>query len=1042
MTSEQWEKISGIFKVALELNAEERPQFLARICGNDRELQNEVEKLLASYGTAGEFEKNAFEVISEREIQQIIGKKIGFYEVIRLVGMGGMGEVYLAKDSRLGRHVALKLLAPQFTNQFDQVERFQLEAKATSSLNHPNILTVHDFGEFYNRPFFVTEFVQGETLRFHLVRQNLTLEKKLDIAIQIARGIAAAHEAGIVHRDIKPENIMLREDGYIKILDFGLAKLTQNFDADKFQTISGMILGTVNYMSPEQASGLEFDQRTDIWSLGIVIFEMLSGKAPFDDETPSAVLASILKSETPSVEPAAFNRIVRKALQKNKDLRYQSVKELLADLMILRSTDFRADSTEMTEDTSNLPTVATNSFSFTPNNLTIPPTVFVGRKTEIENVKELLNDENIRFVTLTGAGGTGKTRLALQVATELLEFFLDGIYFVRLATITNPELVASVIAQTLDVKEAGNLSLVERLKENLRDKKTLLLLDNFEHLLSATPLITELLSSCPRLKILLTSRAVLRVRGEHEFFVPTMSLPETTVSIEKLKNFSAVKLFVQSARAVKSDFKLTPENAAAIADICRKLDGLPLALELAAARIKLFTPQVLAKKLSLKMLSGGAKDLPEKQQTMRDAIAWSYEFLSDAEKKTFRSLAVFAGGFTFESAEIVCDADNVFDEISSLVDKSLLQQREQPNGDSRLFMLMTIKEFGLDELVSNSAEKAVRSSHLHYFQHLAEEHSAKLRGKNAAVSVDILEEEHSNLRLALDFALENDLERASLLTVSLSRFWILRNYYVEGLTYFEKILSLYGNENTVIRAEILNSSGTILRMQGKYNEAHRFYNTSLEIGRTIEDPEIISFSLDGLAIAELFKKNYTQSQKYLEESLRMAKLTDDEQKTVNPLNLLGEVARIQGNHETALIFYREAYKVLQKTEINPTTAVVLNNLGYVNDELGRYDESLKFQKECLNVCLQLKNRRVVATSIDGLASLSAKLYDFERAAKLLGAGFSLRKTLGFTKTPTDMPLLERAVTLTKSALGEEKYQKLFEAGQVLTFDEAIEFAVS
>lgn len=1036
--SDRWKKISGIFKVALELEPLERPNFLKNACGEDEELFDEVKSLLVSFNQADSLEKNAFEIIAENEKEILVGRKIGNYEIVRLIGIGGMGEVYLARDVRLERNVAIKLLASHYVSQIGQVERFQQEARATSGLNHPNILTVHDFGEYKNRPFIVSEFIVGETLRTHLVKNDLPLEKKLDVAIQVARGLAAAHEAGIVHRDIKPENLMIRSDGYVKILDFGLAKLTQNVSLDKFTTTAGLILGTVNYMSPEQASGLEFDHRTDLWSLGIVLFEMLTGKTPFDAETPMSILAAILKSRTPNVELQGFDRIIQKALEKSKENRYQSAKDLLNDLLALQSKGLQSEETSRI-DTSNLPTVATTSLHFAPNNLTALPTVFVGRSKEILSVKELLNDENVRLVTLTGAGGTGKTRLALQVAGEFLDKFTDGVYFVRLATITNPEHVASAIAQTLNVKEAGNLSLTERLKENLRDKKLLLILDNFEQILSAGSLVSELLASSAHVKILVTSRAVLRLRGEHEFFVPTLNLPDKLN--DNISEFSAVKLFLQSARAVKSDFKLTPENTESVIEICQRLDGLPLALELAAARIKLFTPQVLAKKLSLKILTGGAKDLPEKQQTMRDAIAWSYELLDESEKKLFRSLSVFVGGFTFESAEAVCGSEDIFEGISSLVDKSLVQKREQANGEPRFYMLMTIKEFGLEQLALESEENFIRSQHLLYFLSLAEEHCANLRGTKAAVSVDILEDEHNNLRLALDFALENDLEKAMLLAKSLSQFWILRNYYAEGLNYLEKILALAENDPNKNRAELLKNCGTILRMQGKFLESRQFFNEALAIGKSLQNYEIISFSLDGLAIAEIYDKNYVQAQSLLEESLRMATLTEDEQKTANPLNLLGEVYRIQNDNQSALAFYLRSYEVLQKTEINPATAVVLNNLGYVNDELGNYEDAFRFQKECIKVCLQLKNRRVAVTSLDGLASISAKLNEFERAAKILGASTELRKTLGFTKTPTDMPSLQRAIESTKKALGEECYQTFFAEGQVLSFDEAIDFAL-
>src|SRR5262245_45359195 len=352
MSPERWQQIKQVFQSALERQPTERSAFLAQACSHDALLRSEVESLIASHNQAGDsIQAVAVEAATEmlERSDPIIGKQIGHYSVTRSLGQGGMGEVFLAQDTTLGRNVALKLLRSDLTQNEERVRRFRHEARAASALNHPNILTIHEIGQDGPLHFIATEYVEGETLRQHMAASQRTFAQSLDIAIQVASALAAAHQAGIIHRDIKPENVMLRIDGYVKVLDFGLAKLAEQKTLDtmsptlpKIQTEPGVVMGTVSYMSPEQARGQVVDARTDIWSLGVMLYEMVSGRQPFEGETSSDVMSLILQKEplplTHHVHdaPAELERIVRKALTKDKEERYQTVKDLLIDLRSLR----------------------------------------------------------------------------------------------------------------------------------------------------------------------------------------------------------------------------------------------------------------------------------------------------------------------------------------------------------------------------------------------------------------------------------------------------------------------------------------------------------------------------------------------------------------------------------------------------------------------------------------------------------------------------------------------------------------------------------
>jgi predicted ATPase/class 3 adenylate cyclase len=404
------------------------------------------------------------------------------------------------------------------------------------------------------------------------------------------------------------------------------------------------------------------------------------------------------------------------------------------------------------------------------NNLPLQPTPLVGREKEVSEVCALLRRDETRLLTLTGAGGIGKTRLALQAAADLVENFPDGTFFAPLATLSEAELFFSAVAETLGVKETGELPLDERLKDYLSERRLLLMLDNFEQVLEAAPAVTELLVRAPGLKVLATSRTSLRLYGEHVFPVPPLSMPDLKrpPPLERLTQYEAVGLFVERARALQPNFEVTNESAPAVAEICVRLDGLPLAIELAAARITMLPPKAMLQRLTsrLKLLTGGARDLPERQRTLRGTIEWSHALLDEGEQLLFARLAVFSGGRTLEAMEAICDAEGdlpveVFEGVSSLLDKSLLRQEEGPNGEPRFVMLETVHEFAREKLKQSAEAEEIRRTHAEYFLTLAEEANPQLRGPNQLQWLERLEAEHDNMRAALSWALErNEVEVA------------------------------------------------------------------------------------------------------------------------------------------------------------------------------------------------------------------------------------------------------------------------------------------
>jgi len=728
-----------------------------------------------------------------------------------------------------------------------------------------------------------------------------------------------------------------------------------------------------------------------------------------------------------------------------------------------------------------------------PNNLPPQPTRLIGREREVQEVRERLRNPEVRLLTLTGPGGTGKTRVGLQAAAELLEDFEDRVFFVALAAVADPALVAPTVARTLGLTESGAQSPEELLKGYLRDRQTLLVLDNFEQVLESAPLLDELLSVAPGLTILATSRTPLKLYGEHEFPVPPLSLPDpgSLPPVEHLARYGAVRLFVDRARAVRPDFSVTEENASAVAEICARLDGLPLAIELAAARIKLLPPQALLARLGnrLKVLTSGARNLPERQRTLRSAIEWSYGLLDESEKILFGRLGVFSSGAALEAIEAVCDARgdlpvDVFEGVSSLLDKSLLQQRDGSDGEAHFVMLETIHEFALEKLEESSNAEAIRRGHAEYFLALAEEAEPGLWGPEDAAWLDRLEPEHDNMRAALSWAIEHEeAELALRLGGALRWFWYMEGYYGEGRRWLEAALGkdwgaaagararalegvgwLASSQGDLDRAQAAAEEGLKLsteaglgdvvvadfqnvlgeavgRQRGDYEWAAELLEESLALHREAGDSRGVAWSLGNLANVSSDRGNFEQAKELYEEGLALSRELGGAELLGAYLISLGYEFLLEGNPERATSLNEEAVALYRKRGHRGSLHIALDNLGWAALVQDDYQRAEALHEESLVLCKERGDKSIGSESIEGLACAAAVKGKDERAAMLFGAAEALRETEGYQQAPRDHSMREPYLVAARSRVGEAAWTAAWEVGRFMAFEDAITYAL-
>jgi non-specific serine/threonine protein kinase len=959
--------------------------------------------------------------------------------VLSALGAGGMGEVFLAHDTRLNRRVALKLLPLADGLDVDRLGRFVQEARAASALTHPNVAIVYDIGKFDGHHYIAMEHVEGRSLAEHLRGGPLSTRDVISIGSQIAEALQAAHAVGIVHRDVKPANVMITPTAQAKVLDFGLAKfeaIDPGVIEDETRTrLTGphVVLGTAAYMSPEQSLGVAVDHRTDLFSLGVLLYESASGRLPFRGATTMETMDRLRHSEPERLASTKgdlaeeFDRVVRKCLAKEPDRRYQSAGELLTDLrMLARQSDSAHAALVSDQPRHNLPADLTT---------------FVGRSQEVEQLVGLVGSS--RLVTLTGAGGAGKTRLAQQLGGRLVTIFAHGAWFVDLAPMTNPDLLPNAIARVLDVPEKAGARIDDTLLEWLRPRRLLLILDNCEHLVDACAAFAEpALRHAPTLGILATSREALNVPGEAVWRVPPLAVPATSAVLtpEAMLGFDAVRLFVDRAAAVTS-FQLTAENAPAVADICRRLDGVPLALELAAARTKLLSVGQISERLNdrFRLLAGGGRTVVARQRTLEATVAWSYELLSEGERRLLVRLSVFSGGWTLEAAEQVCggrgiEGIDVLDLLSRLVDKSLVVV-DDAGADPRYRLLETIRQYARDRLVQSGDMTALGHAHLDYYLALAREAESTICGADQAAWLNRLDQEHDNLRVAIEWSLGEATRRADALALAncLWWFWAKRGYLTEGFQRLGRALAEQVEVPIDVEARALIGVMHLLNFAGDHAATGGLLARALSVARAAGDGWSLGYALNFASFVEARATGDSARCLELAREARDVALRSSSSLAWQPLalaiRLIGYDDLRAGRLNEASRLFEESLALLRKHGDIWSIGILQTDLAGLRVLEGRHGEARACQIEALSCAQRIRDLRGIGWCLQSIAMLEAATGRTHRAAWLVGASQAVLDSIGATGQDYLNQVQDVYLGPARRALGEAAFSEAENAGR-------------
>ncbi len=686
------------------------------------------------------------------------------------------------------------------------------------------------------------------------------------------------------------------------------------------------------------------------------------------------------------------------------------------------------------------------------SHLPMPLTPFIGREPEVAGAVAQLARNEVRLLTLTGPGGAGKTRLAIEVATLVESDFPDGIYFLELAPITDPGDFIPAIAREFHVLAAGGESPQSILHQLLGDRTMLLVLDNFDQIVDAAPAVAELLANCPRLKVLVTSRIVLNIQGEHEFPVPPLSLPETgpgrtwrTLATEELNRYDAIQLFVQRARAVRPDFDLSDENSLAIVNICRRLDGLPLAIELAAARTKILSPEALLTRLShsLDILSGGARDLPPRLRTMRAAIAWSYELLEPEEQELFQQIAVFAGGFTLDAAEAVCgDRYDVLSGIATLTNNSLLRRTELTDATPRFLMLETVREFGIEQLKAGEHEHDARSRHAKWVCDWMGELHGRLFGPEAPALLDRFEVEHENVRATLRWLIaQGSIDAGLHLANDCAFFWFYRNYFKEARDWFEQLEQRTGAVPTPWHARALCFQGLLNQALSNFPKSLELTERSLSMARQADDQESVAIAIYHMGDLLDTMEEFERAESYFTDAIAMFRELNEPIFLSLTLALHSLVVHRRGDAALAHEMAAEGLAYARETGFGWAIAYCLNRQGRFASDARDFASAAPLYQESLRIWNEFGDRWRVTRTLADVADSAVMVGYPDRAAVLLGAAEALNEPPATTLRFADDSSWRRAYKEAQAQLDAETFERLWNEGRNMSWDEAIAVAL-
>ncbi len=1000
------------------------------------------------------------------------GTEVAGYRVLGELGRGGMGLVYEAEHLRLGRKAALKLLTPDLAADSNVRERFLQESRLIAAIDHPNIIPIYDAGESDGTLYIAMRLVAGGDLARLLGREGrLGAEQTLALIEQAAAALDAAHSRGMVHRDVKPANVLLDDAaaGRAYLTDFGVAKLTTGGR----ETKAGMFIGSVDYASPEQIEGGEIAPPVDVYALGCVLFECLTGRRPYRKSTNVAILFGHLRDPPPRVTehvpdlPAAIDEVIATALAKSPADRYASCGELAAAARTALGGEAADAVRERRRHVSTQPDRSDRA------PLPEPETGLVGREAELDAVQALLADPDVRLVTLTGPGGTGKTRLALAAAAAAADDFPGGVVYVELETLTDAGLVLAALAERLGSSDFD----VESLAGQLADERPLVVLDNFEHVLPAAAQVGALVAGAPGAKVLVTSRAPLRVRAEREHAVPP------------LEPSAAVELFLERARDARPGYEPEGEDADAVAEICARLDGLPLAIELAAARVRLLSPAAMLGRLDrrLALLTSTEQDVPSRHRTMRGTVEWSFELLEQPGRVLLPRVAVFAGGWRMAAAEAVCatepdlDPYAILDAMSALVDGSLVRSGVGADGEPRFELLQIVQEFGLYQLIERGELEAFRRRHAEFYVGLAEESEPELTGPDQVAWLSRLADEIGNLRAALRFSEDTgELELGLRLAGALTRFWSVQGLMAEIRPWLARALPNAAEVPAPVRARALFAAGHAALGLGQFAEASRRFEEALELHRELADERgqaaclaqlgwlasargeadaASAASTRSLAVAEEIgawdvasvarstladlaaqRGAYPQAAELLEQSLALRRRLGDRRNMANALLGLARVELLRSDRAQAERLADEGLELARAVSDTWSISVGTATLGLLALEAGDVAQARSHLGTALELSWSRGDDRNVTESLFGLAAVAAPV-DPHVAARIWGAADALRTRIGASPSPTEKALEERYLAALKHALGARTFETEREAGAARPLEQAVDAAI-
>ncbi len=902
---------------------------------------------------------------------------IGRYPILSELGRGGMGVVYVARDPQLGRRIALKILPDVLSTDRNAFIAFRREAQLLAALNHRNVATVHSLEDADGTIFLTMEFIDGVSLAGWRPDDSGSLEEIVRICRQIAMAVEAAHEQGIVHRDLKPQNVMIRSDGEVKVLDFGIAlalesSIEQGAGRDAGNRGGGQIAGTPGYMSPEQIRGAREDARTDVFALGCIIGELLTGRPVF----PGSTIRDRL-NRTLTVDPELsdcelspdhpLRLLVMHCLEKDPGARLESMTALRQALEEIQATLRARDGSP--------------GDLGAENNLPASISSFVGRERELSTLVELVAEN--RLVTVTGPAGGGKSRLTVEVGRELVSTGFDGLWLIELAGLTAAGGIEGAIARVLGVRDAPGQSPLESLQSHLAQRHVLLVLDNCEHVLDdCRRVVRSLLQSCRALFVLATSREPLGESGEVVFPISTLTPPpvDAATCLEDLVDNDAVRLFVDRARAARPEFVLDAENAGVVAGICRRLDGIPLALELAAARLRVLSVDDLDARLvhRFRVLGSRRGQAAGHHRTLRELIDWSYDFLDDTERRMLRYVSVFSGGWTLEAAETVCAVDGieeweVLDLISELVSKSLVDVRvaDSSTDSTRYRMLETVREYARERLTEAEELADLAMRHAMYFVTLAERAAPELTTSHQVEWLTRLRTDQNNLQRALETLFDTgELGGAARLAGALGRYWVVAGRWQAGRAAYHRLFDAAEPGIDAASALCLSWSGNLAKLQGEYAEARALLERSLDIRRQLGEPTAVAESLNNLGNVLRDLGEWDAAEAHYRESHRTYEAVGNEGGVALALNGLGAVAFLTGRLEDARAAYTESLAIRRRQGDRNNVAASLNNLATVEEATGNLAQAGTLLDECLSILRELGDRSGIATALNNLGRLA------------------------------------------------------------------------